>query len=148
MLQGGAALQRCDESSTKESGFSRRGAFLSAEYFPALLALVLTASAAAVTKPHVITFGKWTPVQWTAAINADEKPLPLKVRSLMVDARVKEYVTGPPHEITERLFVVRRMFRVNDSLPDDHPAMAMAARRLAAGRSPHRTNLPHQPPGI
>ena len=26
---------------------------------------------------------------------------------------------GPPHEITERLFVVRRMFRVNDGLADD-----------------------------
>ena len=84
-----------------------------------VLALVLTASAAAVTKPHIITFGKWTPVQWTAAVNADEQPLPLKVRSLMVDGRVKEFVTGSPHEITERLFVVRRMFRVNDSLPDD-----------------------------
>ncbi len=30
-----------------------------------------------------------------------------------------EFVTGPSHEITERLFVVRRMFRVNDSLPED-----------------------------
>jgi len=84
-----------------------------------LLALVLTASAAAIPKPHIITFGKWTPVQWTPALNADDKPLSMKVRSLIVDGRVKEYVTGSPHEITERLFVVRRMFRVNDSLPDD-----------------------------
>jgi hypothetical protein len=37
----------------------------------------------------------------------------------MVDARVKEYVLGLPHEVTDRLFVVRRMFRVNDSLPED-----------------------------
>ncbi len=37
----------------------------------------------------------------------------------MVDGRVKEYVTGPPHEITERVFVVRRVSRVNDSLPED-----------------------------
>jgi hypothetical protein len=37
----------------------------------------------------------------------------------MVDARVKEFVTGAPHEITERLFVVRRVFRLNDGLPDD-----------------------------
>jgi len=103
----------------KKAALAAEVHFSAQNIFPALLALVLTASAAAVTKPHVITFGKWTPVQWTAAINADEKPLPLKVRSLMVDARVKEYVTGPPHEITERLFVVRRMFRVNDSLPDD-----------------------------
>jgi hypothetical protein len=32
---------------------------------------------------------------------------------------VKEYVQGSAHEVTERLFVVRRAFRVNDSLPDE-----------------------------
>jgi len=37
----------------------------------------------------------------------------------MVDGRVKEYVIGSPHEVTDRLFVVRRAFRVNDSLPQD-----------------------------
>ena len=46
--------------------------FSAQNIFPVLLALVLTASSAAVTKPHVITFGKWTPVQWTGAIDADE----------------------------------------------------------------------------
>jgi hypothetical protein len=84
-----------------------------------LLATLLAAPTFAASKPHVIAFGKWTAVQWTAAINGDDKPLSMKVRSLVVDGRVKEYVTGPPHEITERLFVVRRMFRVNDSLPED-----------------------------
>ena len=68
-----------------------------------LLTTLLTVYSAAVTKPHIITFGKWIPVQWTAAINADEEALPMKARALMVDGRVKEYVTGPPHEITERL---------------------------------------------
>ena len=29
---------------------------------------------------------------------------------------------GAPHEITERLFVVRRAFRVNDTLPGDEAA--------------------------
>jgi hypothetical protein len=32
---------------------------------------------------------------------------------------VREYVLGSPHEVTERLFVVRRVFRMNDSLPED-----------------------------
>jgi hypothetical protein len=36
-----------------------------------------------------------------------------------VDGRVKEYALGSPHEVTDRLFVIRRVFRVNDSLPDD-----------------------------
>jgi len=43
----------------------------------------------------------------------------LKVRPLLVDARVKEYTTGNPHEVTDRLFVVRRVFRINDALPGE-----------------------------
>ena len=44
----------------------------------------------------------------------------LKVRPLFVDARLKEYTTGTPHEMTDRLFVVRRAFRLNDALPADN----------------------------
>ena len=87
--------------------------------FTVLLLLALANFTSAVTKPHVITLGKWTSVEWTAATNADQKPLSIKVRPLTVDGHIKEYVTGTSHEITERLFVVRRMFRVNDSLPED-----------------------------
>ena len=36
-----------------------------------------------------------------------------------MDGRIKEYVVGSPHEVTERLFVVQRAFRVNDSLADE-----------------------------
>lgn len=79
---------------------------------------VLTGVADATTKIHVITFGKWTSVQWFAASETD-KPVSLKIRALLVDGRVKEYMLGAPHEVTERLFVVRRAFRVNDSLPED-----------------------------
>lgn len=96
-----------------EVNFSARGILCAL-----LIALVFSASSMAATKPHVITFGKWLPVQWTAGTNNDEL-VPMKVRPLIVDGRVKEYVTGPPHEVTERLFIVRRMFRVNDSLPED-----------------------------
>jgi hypothetical protein len=80
--------------------------------------LLLTAAAGAATKVHVITFGKSTSVQWLPG-GTDEKPLILKIHALVVDGRVKEYVLGAPHEVTERLFVVRRVFRVNDSLPED-----------------------------
>ena len=84
-----------------------------------LAALLLTSSSVAVTKPHVITFGKWMPVPWSAGTTADDKPVTLKIRPLIVDGRVREYVLGSPHEITERHFVVRRVFRMNDSLPED-----------------------------
>jgi hypothetical protein len=78
--------------------------------------------ALAAAKPHIITFGKWTTVQWNAGSGPtvkDEKILSLKVRPLLIDARVKEFTFGQPHEVTDRLFVVRRAFRVNDSLPQE-----------------------------
>jgi hypothetical protein len=59
---------------------------------------------------------------WLPAGTGDAKPLTLKIRPLIVDGRVKEYVIGMPHDVTERLFVVRRAFRVNDSLPDESGA--------------------------
>jgi hypothetical protein len=73
----------------------------------------------AATKIHVIAFGKSMSVPWLAGTGAEkEKPLLLKVRALIIDGSVKEYVIGAPHEITDRLFAVRRAFRVNDSLPE------------------------------
>lgn len=76
--------------------------------------------AGAAAKVHIISFGKWTAVQWpTGTGGQDDKPVPIKIRALMVDGRVKEYVLGAPHEVTERLFVVRRVFRLNDGLADD-----------------------------
>ena len=74
----------------------------------------------AVPKPHVITFGKWISAKWPNATG--EKMFDLKVRPLLVDARVKEYTTGSPHEVTDRLFVVRRAFRINDALPGENAA--------------------------
>lgn len=73
---------------------------------------------AAVPKPHVIVFGKWVSAKWPNATG--QKLLDLKVRPLLVDTRLKEYTTGTPHEITDRLFMVRRAFRVNDALPTEN----------------------------
>ena len=76
------------------------------------------ASAAAVPKPHVISFGKWAPTKWYVG-SADSKALEVKIRALYVDTRLKEFTSGPAHDVTDRLFVVRRMFRLNDTLPDE-----------------------------
>lgn len=80
------------------------------------LALLFTASAAA--KTHVITLGKWLPVRLFVG-PSEESTLPLQVRPLYVDAKLKEFTTGEPHDVTDRLFVVRRAFRLNDQLPED-----------------------------
>lgn len=74
--------------------------------------------ATAVPKPHVISFGKWTAAKWFAGTTGG-KPLDIKVRALYVDTRLKEYTTGPAHDVTDRLFVVRRVFRLNDTLPEE-----------------------------
>ena len=84
-----------------------------------VLILALATSLTAVSKVHVVAFGKWTSVLWMAA---DVKPVNIKVRALIIDGRPREYTLGAPHDITERLFVVRRAFRINDSLPDDSTA--------------------------
>ena len=79
-----------------------------------------TGPAAAASKPHVIAFGKWISAKWPDATG--QKLLDLKVRPLLVDTRLKEYTTGTPHDLTDRLFVVRRVFRVNDALPTESAA--------------------------
>ena len=73
------------------------------------------------SKPHVIAFGKWTAVKVLSGLDED-RSVELKVRPLYVDAKLKEYTFGPPHEITERVFVVRRAVRVNDTLPTETSA--------------------------
>jgi hypothetical protein len=96
-----------------------------------LLMLVMLCSAwsecAAVPKPHVITFGKWISAKWPNATG--QRLLDLKVRPLFVDTRLKEYTTGTPHELTDRLFVVRRAFRVNDALPTENSNVNANATR-------------------
>ncbi len=82
------------------------------------LLILLSPAAFGVSKPHTIAFGKWNTIKWCAGANEAEC-LDLKVRVLFVDGRARESILGAAHDITERLFVVRRVFRVNDNLPGD-----------------------------
>lgn len=85
----------------------------------AAILLGLTNASFAVPKPHVVAFGKWTSVQWLPQGNPANKPFVLKIRPLLVDTRIREFTLGPAHDVTDRMFVVRRAFRVNDNLPQD-----------------------------
>jgi hypothetical protein len=78
--------------------------------------LLLAGSSFAVPKPHTIVMGQWRSVE--VRTEAGEKQ-PLKVRELLIDGRVREYTTGSTHEVTDRLFVVRRAYRINDALPEE-----------------------------
>lgn len=85
--------------------------------FPVLLGTFFCGNAGASPKIHTIGFGKWTTVQWASGTGAPGKVETIKIRALIIDGRVKEYAEGSIHEVTDRLFVVRRVFRVNDSMP-------------------------------
>src|SRR5277367_4558624 len=84
----------------------------------ALLLLGLSGILSATSKPHVLIFGKWTTVKLFRD-HEEDAPLEWKVRPLYIDAKLREYTSGIPHEITDRLFVVRRVLRVNDALPEE-----------------------------
>src|SRR3954468_3924167 len=86
--------------------------------FTALLLFGLCISASAAAKPKVISLGSWTKVPFYVGPH-EEKSIDIKIRPLLVDGKIKEFTTGDTHEITDRYFVVRKAFRLNDWLPDD-----------------------------
>lgn len=74
--------------------------------------------ASAASKPHVVGFGSPQAVKVYVGAS-EEKSIDITVRALYVDTRLKEFTTGKPHNVTDRTFVVRRAFRINDALPGD-----------------------------
>ena len=88
----------------------------------ALLVVTQMASAAGSHKLHSVVLGAVRRVAYSkegdpAGAAAGETEL--KIRALIVDGQVKEWTTGDAHDVTDRSFVVRRVLRLNDALPDD-----------------------------
>ena len=81
-----------------------------------MVAALFALSGFAAPRPHVVSFGVWRSVE---VVSESGPPREMKVRALLVDGRMREFATGPLHDVTDRVFVVRRALRVNDSLPDD-----------------------------
>jgi hypothetical protein len=79
---------------------------------------MLSLGAAGASKPHTVIFAKWTTVE-VSNPESNLKPTGLKVRALSVDGRTKEFTTGAPHDVTERSLVVQRIYKMNDSLPQE-----------------------------
>lgn len=87
-------------------------------YVAVLVLLMITPLVCAEKKAHVISYGK--PMAVKLFLGPDEaQTMPMKVRALNVDGKVKEFVTGEAHEVTDRLFVVRRAYRLNNNLPEE-----------------------------
>lgn len=64
---------------------------------------------------HLITFGPWIKVHLFIGPEADHVQ-DMKTRSLNMDGRSREFTIGEPHDVTDRVFVVRRAYRMNDAL--------------------------------
>ena len=81
-----------------------------------LVGMLLPAGAA--SKPHMVSLGK--PVAAQLSIGpSEDKTIDIGIRPLYVDGKVKEFTTGNAHDVTDREFVVRRAYRINDALPND-----------------------------
>ena len=114
-----------------------------------VLALTSTPALAA-SKTHTIVFGKWQVIDCDSGGNA--RPVQIRIRALYVDGKLKDYTTGLPHEVTERVFVIGRVFRLNDTLPADKQPRWIWQRVgwLQVDRTSGRTvplNLPNFDPG-
>ncbi len=77
---------------------------------------------AAPRKTHTVVLGAARKVPYTKAgdpAGAAVGETELKIRALLVDGVLKEWTTGDAHDVTGRSFVVRRVIRLNDTLPGD-----------------------------
>src|SRR5215472_15586097 len=72
------------------------------------MTLLLAVSASAAPRQHSVFLGKWRTVK---ALSDSGEGREVKVRGLIVDDRLREYTSGPAHDVTDRLFVVRRASR-------------------------------------
>jgi hypothetical protein len=81
-------------------------------------AVFLSAAANAAPKAHIVALGKWSAISWRAE-DGEGQVVTLKMRPLYVDGRTKEFTTGAAHDVTERTFVIQRIYRLNDSLPQE-----------------------------
>jgi hypothetical protein len=92
----------------------------------ALFAAFPTVSAAP-RKAHAVVLGATRKVPYSKAgdpAGAAPGEAELKIRALLLDGVVKEWTTGDAHDVTDRSFVVRRVIKLNDTLPSDKSGLS------------------------
>jgi hypothetical protein len=70
----------------------------------------------AAPRQHTVVLGPW---RSASVITEAGKAIPVKLRKLLVDEKFKEHTAGPSHDVSDRLFVVRKATQLNDSLPQE-----------------------------
>jgi hypothetical protein len=94
----------------------------SACFFLLAAGILLTNAAQSHAKTHSVVLGAAKKVPYSQAgdpAGAAASEDSLKIRALIVDGVLKEWTTGDAHDVTDRSFAVRRVIRLNDSLPTD-----------------------------
>jgi hypothetical protein len=77
---------------------------------------------AAPRKAHVVLLGAARKVPYSrtgdpaGAVAGEDS---LKIRAILVDGVLKEWTTGDAHNVTDRSFLVRRVLKLNDTLPGE-----------------------------
>lgn len=132
---------------------SHRGLFV-------VLFLILSSGAnvraASTKKVHAVYLGVGKKVVYSRAgdpAGAQPNEESLTIRALIVDGAVKEWTTGALHEVTDRSFAVRRVIRLNDTLPGDKAGQWVWQRGpwLLVDRATGRVTplkLPDYDPGV
>jgi hypothetical protein len=90
--------------------------------FMAAALLAVAPAAQAARKVHTVVLGAAKKVPYSKAgdpAGAATAEDALRIRALLVDGVLKEWTNGDAHDVTDRSFVVRRVIRLNDSLPGD-----------------------------
>jgi len=93
----------------------------------AALAVLPLSMQAAPRKAHIVILGATRSVPYSKAgdpAGAAPGEDALRIRALLVDGVLKEWTTGEAHDVTDRSFVVRRVLKLNDTLPSDNPPPA------------------------
>ena len=86
-----------------------------------LLAIaMLSPVSAAAPRMHTVILGRWHTIT-IASESGDpqQAPLTAKMRVLTIDGGFKEYTVDAPHQVTDHIFVIRKVEHLNDALPDD-----------------------------
>jgi hypothetical protein len=98
------------------------GGRIAVGFMAAALLAAAPAAQAAARKSHTVVLGAVKKVPYSKAgdpAGAAAAEEALKIRALLVDGVLKEWTNGDAHDVTDRSFVVRRVIRLNDSLPGD-----------------------------
>ena len=125
-----------------------KGARFSVMVLAAMFAAAPAAQAAP-RKAHTVVLGAAKKVSYSKAgdpAGAAAGEDSLKIRALLVDGVLKEWTTGDAHDVTDRSFVVRRVIKLNDTLPSDQTSDKQGDK-LATGGKPVEGSATSEKPG-